>query len=80
MRLDVEPVSINPIAAVRSTLRNDQFLYFLPCLLLPTWPSPLMTATLPFWAGAVLLGDLPTNLATVNGASGHRQRASWGWS
>jgi GPH family glycoside/pentoside/hexuronide:cation symporter len=70
VRLDVEPAQINPITAVRSTFRNDQFLYFLPTFVLFNTAISLMTATLPFWAGAVLLGDVPANIAKVE--TGHQ--------
>ena len=58
------------MAAVRSTFSNDQFLYFLPTFVLFNMAISLMTATLPFWAGAVLLGGLPANIATVE--TGHQ--------
>jgi Na+/melibiose symporter-like transporter len=74
VRLDVEPVQINPVAALRSTFRNDQFLYFLPTFVLFNMAISLMTATLPFWAGAVLLGGLPANIATVE--TGHQATVS----
>ena len=70
VRLDVEPVQINPLAAVRSTFSNDQFLYFLPTFVLFNTAISLMTATLPYWAGAVLLGGVPANIAKVE--AGHQ--------
>ncbi len=73
-RRDVKPVQINPIEALRSTIRNDQFLYFLPTFVLFNMAISLMTATLPFWAGAVLLGDLPADIATVE--AGHQATVS----
>jgi GPH family glycoside/pentoside/hexuronide:cation symporter len=73
-RRDVKPVQINPIEALRSTIRNDQFLYFLPTFVLFNMAISLMTATLPFWAGAVLLGGLPADIANVE--AGHQATVS----
>ena len=70
VRLDVEPVRINPVAAIRSTFSNDQFLYFLPTFVLFNMAISMMTAALPFWAGAVLLGGLPADIAKVE--AGHQ--------
>ena len=70
VRLDVEPARINPLAAMRSTFTNDQFLYFLPTFVLFNMAISLMTAALPFWAGAVLLGGLPADIAKVE--TGHQ--------
>jgi GPH family glycoside/pentoside/hexuronide:cation symporter len=70
VRLDVQPVRINPLAALRSTFRNDQFLYFLPTFVLFNMAISLMTAALPYWAGSVLLGGLPADIAKVE--TGHQ--------
>jgi GPH family glycoside/pentoside/hexuronide:cation symporter len=70
VRLDVEPVRINPLVALRSTFRNDQFLYFLPTFVLFNMAISLMTAALPYWAGSVLLGGLPADIAKVE--TGHQ--------
>jgi GPH family glycoside/pentoside/hexuronide:cation symporter len=69
VRLDVEPARLNPIEAVRSTFTNSQFLFFLPTFILFNMAISMMTAALPFWSGAVLLGDFPAALATAEGRS-----------
>jgi GPH family glycoside/pentoside/hexuronide:cation symporter len=68
-RRDVQPADINPWEALKTTLRNDQFLYFLPTFVLFNMAISMMTAMLPFWTSAVLLEGFPTEIATVE--SGH---------
>jgi GPH family glycoside/pentoside/hexuronide:cation symporter len=68
-RRDVQPADINPWEALKTTLRNDQFLYFLPTFVLFNMAISMMTAMLPFWTSAVLLEDFPSEIATVE--SGH---------
>jgi GPH family glycoside/pentoside/hexuronide:cation symporter len=70
VRLDVKPVRINLLTAFRSTFSNDQFLYFLPTFVLFNMAISLMTAALPYWAGSVLLGGLPADIAKVE--TGHQ--------
>jgi GPH family glycoside/pentoside/hexuronide:cation symporter len=65
VRLDVEPVRVKPIEAIRSTFTNNQFLFFLPTFILFNMAISMMTAALPFWSGAVLLGDFPSDIAKV---------------
>lgn len=54
---DVAPVSAGPLRAFRDTFRNDQFLYFLPTFVLFNMSVTLLTAAMPFYADAVVLGD-----------------------
>ena len=56
-RRDVEPVRANPVRAFRDTYRNRQFLYFLPTFVLFNMSVTLLTAAMPFYAEAVVLGD-----------------------
>jgi GPH family glycoside/pentoside/hexuronide:cation symporter len=65
VRLDVEPARVNPIEAIRSTFTNSPFLFFLPTFILFNMAISMMTAALPFWSGAVLLGGLPSDIAKV---------------
>ena len=65
VRLDVEPARVNPVEAIRSTFTNNQFLFFLPTFILFNMAISMMTAALPFWSGAVLMGDLPSDIAKV---------------
>lgn len=65
VRLDVEPAQVNPIEAIRSTFTNRPFLFFLPTFILFNMSISMMTAALPFWSGAVLLGDFPRDIAKV---------------
>lgn len=53
-RRDVPPVRLKVIEAFRSTLGNDQFLYFLPTFVLFNTGITLLTAALPFFVEAVL--------------------------
>ncbi|MGH2598521.1 MAG: MFS transporter, partial [Dehalococcoidia bacterium] len=53
-RRDVEPARPGVFRAFRSTLRNDQFLYFLPSFILFNTGITLFTAALPFFVEAVL--------------------------
>lgn len=64
-RMEVEPARISPWQAVRTTFRNDQFLYFLPTFVLFNMAISMMTAMLPFWTSAVLLQGFPSEIATV---------------
>jgi len=68
-RLDVEPATVSPWQAFRATLRNDQFLFYLPTFILFNMAISMMTAALPFWAGAVLLRGFPEEIAKLE--SGH---------
>src|SRR3990170_2027306 len=68
-RLDVEPATVGPWQAVRATFRNDQFLFYLPTFILFNMAISMMTAALPFWAGAVLLRGFPKEIAELE--SGH---------
>jgi GPH family glycoside/pentoside/hexuronide:cation symporter len=65
VRLDVEPVRVNPIHAIRSTFTNNQFLFFLPTFILFNMAISMMTAALPFWSDAVLVGGYPSQIAKV---------------
>lgn len=58
-RRDVEPVKASPVKAFRDTLRNDQFLYFLPTFVMFNMAVTLLTASMPFYADAVVLADGP---------------------
>ena len=69
VRLDVEPARVNPVEAIRSTFTNNQFLFFLPTFILFNMAISMMTAALPFWSGAVLMGDLPSDIAKVETGS-----------
>jgi GPH family glycoside/pentoside/hexuronide:cation symporter len=53
-RRDVEPATIPLLPAVRATLRNDQFLYFLPTFVLFNMGITLMTAAMPFFVEEVI--------------------------
>ncbi|MER3420529.1 MAG: hypothetical protein C4290_08420 [Chloroflexota bacterium] len=53
-RVDVAPVRLNLLQAVRWTFRNDQFLYFLPTFVLFNMGITLMTAALPFVVEAII--------------------------
>lgn len=68
-RREVQPADIDPWQALKTTLRNDQFLYFLPTFVLFNMAISMMTAMLPFWTSAVLLDGFPSEIATVE--SGH---------
>ncbi len=70
VRRDVAPARINPLTALRSTLSNDQFLFFMPSFVLFNIAISLMTAALPFWAASVLLRGLPTDIAKLE--TGHQ--------
>jgi GPH family glycoside/pentoside/hexuronide:cation symporter len=65
VRLDVEPVRVNPIQAIHSTFTNNQFLFFLPTFILFNMAISMMTAALPFWSDAVLVGAYPSQIAKV---------------
>jgi GPH family glycoside/pentoside/hexuronide:cation symporter len=65
VRRDVEPADVGPWQAVKTTLRNDQFLFFLPTFILFNMAISMMTAMLPFWTSAVLLEDFPAEIASV---------------
>jgi GPH family glycoside/pentoside/hexuronide:cation symporter len=65
VRLDVEPVQVNLIEAIRSTFTNSQFLFFLPTFIFFNMAIDMMTAALPFWSDAVLLSDFPRDIAKV---------------
>ncbi|MGQ9571740.1 MAG: MFS transporter [Dehalococcoidia bacterium] len=69
VRLDVEPARVNPLDAIRSTFTNNQFLFFLPTFILFNMAISMMTAALPFWSGAVLLGGFPSAIARVETGS-----------
>ncbi|KPK46901.1 MAG: hypothetical protein AMJ77_04805 [Dehalococcoidia bacterium SM23_28_2] len=69
VRLDVEPAQVNPLQAIRSTFTNRPFLFFLPTFILFNMSISMMTAALPFWSGAVFLGDLPSDIARVETGS-----------
>jgi len=62
-RLDVEPATVGAWEAFRATLRNDQFLYYLPTFILFNMAISMMTATLPFWTSAVLMKGFPEEIA-----------------
>lgn len=64
-RRDVDPAGVGPVEALGATLRNDQFLYFLPTFILFNMAISMMTASLPFWVTAVLLEGVPERLAQV---------------
>ncbi|HEU4759010.1 MAG TPA: MFS transporter, partial [Dehalococcoidia bacterium] len=64
-RLDVEPATVGPWAAVRATLRNEQFLFYLPTFILFNMAVSMMTAALPFWTSAVLLKGFPADIARL---------------
>ena len=68
-RTDVPPVKANPVRAFRDTFRNRQFLYFLPTFVLFNMAVTLLTAILPFYAEAVVLGDDESLRARVLGRS-----------
>jgi len=53
-RLDAEPARLHVLEAFRWTLRNDQFLYFLPTFVLFNMGITLMTAALPFVVEAII--------------------------
>jgi glycoside/pentoside/hexuronide:cation symporter, GPH family len=53
-RRDVPPAELKLVEAVRATLRNDQFLYFLPSFVLFNMGITLMTAALPFFVEEVI--------------------------
>lgn len=61
----MEPAGVGPVEALQATLRNDQFLYFLPTFILFNMAISMMTASLPFWVTAVLLEGVPERLAQV---------------
>ncbi|MGD0205195.1 MAG: MFS transporter [Dehalococcoidia bacterium] len=65
VRRDVEPAQVNPVEAIRSTFTNKPFLFFLPTFILFNMAISMMTAALPFWSGAVLMGGLPSGIAKV---------------
>jgi len=54
VRLEQPPASIGLRQALRATLRNDQFLYFLPTFVLFNAGIMMMTGVLPFFVSAVL--------------------------
>lgn len=56
-RRDVAPAELKLLEAFRSTLRNSQFLYFLPTFILFNMGVTLMTAALPFFAKEIILTD-----------------------
>ena len=68
-RRDVEPVESGLLATLRATLRNDQFLYFLPTFVMFNLGITLMTAALPFFVREVIqppdgqVGTTTTHLA-----------------
>ncbi len=53
-RRDVPPASVNFVHAVRSTLANDQFLFFIPTFILFNMGISMMTAALPYFVESVL--------------------------
>ncbi|MFQ6019284.1 MAG: MFS transporter [Dehalococcoidia bacterium] len=65
VKRDVEPVSINAIAAIRSTFTNSQFLYFLPTFIFFNMSISMLTAALPFWTSAVLFNGFPSQIAEL---------------
>ena len=64
-RRDVEPATVGAWEAFRATLRNDQFLYYLPTFILFNMAISMMTASLPFWSSAVLFQGFPDEIAQV---------------
>jgi GPH family glycoside/pentoside/hexuronide:cation symporter len=56
-RRDVPPVPAGAVRAFRDTLRNRQFLHFLPTFVLFNMAVTLLTAMLPFYADSVVLAD-----------------------
>ncbi len=69
VRRDVEPAEVSLVQAIRSTLRNDQFLFFLPTFILFNMAISMMTAALPFWTSSVLLGGVPERIAELEAGS-----------
>jgi len=69
VRRDVEPAQVNLFEAVRSTLRNDQFLFFLPTFILFNMAISMMTAALPFWTSSILLRGFPERIISLEGGS-----------
>jgi GPH family glycoside/pentoside/hexuronide:cation symporter len=61
-RRDVPPVPAGAVRAFRDTLRNRQFLHFLPTFILFNMAVTLLTATLPFYADSVVLADGPLDV------------------
>ncbi len=57
LRRDVVPVRTGIRESVTTALRNDQFLFFLPSFVFFNLAVLLLTAALPFYADAVILGD-----------------------
>jgi len=68
-RRDVEPVRIDFLAAVRACLANDQFRAFLPTFILFNMAISMLTAALPYWTSAVLLGGHRPDIARLE--AGH---------
>ena len=60
VRKDVKPARISIRESFRQVFRNDQFLYFLPTFVFFNMAIMLLTATLPFYADVVVLGDQET--------------------
>ena len=54
---DIAPVRAGLLDSLRTAFRNDQFLYFLPTFIFFNMAVLLLTAALPFYADAVILGE-----------------------
>ncbi len=68
-RRDVEPVRIGMRRSFTEAFRNDQFLYFLPTFVFFNMAILLLTATLPFYAEVVILGDQDSLRLSILGLS-----------
>ncbi len=68
-RRDVEPVRVDFWGAVRSCLANDQFRVFLPTFIMFNMAISMLTATLPYWATAVLMKGHRPDIARLE--AGH---------
>ena len=68
-RRDIEPASIDLISAIRSTLANSQFRYFLPTFIMFNASIGMLTAALPYWVNAVLMGGVKPEIARLEAGS-----------
>jgi GPH family glycoside/pentoside/hexuronide:cation symporter len=62
------PVRAGVIPSIRETFRNRQFLYFLPTFVCFNTAVLMLTAALPFYADAVILGDRESMRIEIFGA------------
>ncbi|MBI4570652.1 MAG: MFS transporter [Chloroflexi bacterium] len=56
-RVDVEPVRFGIVESVRQSLRNDQFVAFLPTFVFFNTAVTMLLTALPFFAESVILGE-----------------------